>query len=95
MNWKYESLTQEHQLIDGKSILVKIQLYPTKKGNYKVISIISGIYYGQKIQKKLETQKKEWVAYRKKFPNKTQANEYINRKREAISRFIKARESEA
>ena len=95
MKWKYESLTQEHQLAYEKSILAKIQLYPTKKGHYKVISMISGIYYGQKIQEKMEKQKKEWVAYRKKFPDKASANEYITRKRDEVLRFIKAREKEA
>ncbi len=95
MKWKYESLTQEHQLVYEKSVLVKIQLYPTKKGHYKVTTMISGIYYGQRIQKKLEKQKKEWVAYRKKFADKTSANEYINRKRDEVLRFVKAREKEA
>lgn len=58
MNWKYESLTQEHQLIDGKSILVKIQLYPTKKGNYKVISIISDLLWAENTKEARNAKKK-------------------------------------
>ncbi len=95
MNWKFEGLVQEHQLIFGKSILARIQYGPTRKGKYFVTTLISGIYYSAHTQKKLEQEKKEWVAYRKKFKDKATAMTYINRKKDEVTRFITAREKEA
>lgn len=95
MIWKYEGLVQEHQLIDGKTIIARIFLNPTRKGKFRVTTLISMIYFGQKKQKYLERHKREWLAYRKKFDTKPNANQYIDRKKEIILRFVKIREKEA
>lgn len=95
MQWKYDTLLQEHQLVSDKSILAKIQMNATKKGRYKVTTVISWIYYGKKLQNTMEKHKNEWVAYRKKFKDKPRANDYIVRKKECVLKFIKQREKEA
>ena len=94
MDWTYESLMQEHQLLYKKSVLARIQLNPTRKGKYRVTSLISGIYYGQKKMEYLERRNREWVAYRKTYSDKSSALDYIRRKKQEISRFIAAREKE-
>ena len=95
MNWIYESLGQEHQLVFQKSILARIVISFTKKGKFVAITMISGIYFSAKTQERLEKEKKEWVAYRKKFKTKSDANEYVKRKKEVVLKFIKSREKEA
>ena len=95
MQWKHEPLVQEHQLLYNQTILARIQLVPVKKGGFKVVTLISGIYFGTRLQQELERQKKQWVAYRKKFADREQANLYIARKKEVVTKFVTAREKEA
>ena len=94
MKWKYDSLIKEHKLNYNDSVLSRIQLVRTKKDKYIAITLVSGIYYGIKKQEELEKKNKEWVAYRKKFKDRTMANSYIERKKKAILLFINAREKE-
>lgn len=95
MNWKYDSIAQEHQLSYEGGILARIQNNPRRKGGIKVSTMISAIYFSMKKQEKLEKQKKEWVAYHKIFKNKTEASTYITRKKEIVKKFIQVREKEA
>jgi len=94
MRWKYSISVQEHQLVYQESVLARIQMLPKKRGGYKVTTLISGIYFGAKKQKYLEKRNREWVAYRKKFHKKENAERYISRKKAEVLRFIKAREKE-
>jgi hypothetical protein len=94
MQWKYDSTVQEHQLNYNKTVLARIQTTPLKHGGFKVITLISGIYFGMKRQLALEKQKKQWVAYRKRLLDREQVNLYIGRKKEAVQKFIEAREKE-
>ena len=94
MNWKYDSVVQEHQLVDGKNVLARVQSSPRKRGGFTVTTLIYGIYFGLKKQLLLEKQKKEWVASRKKFKDKETANEYIARRKQGVQKFISAREKE-
>ncbi len=95
MTWKYEALIKEYQLKYGSSILARIQSKITRKGKYIVTTLISGIYFGQKIQKELQEKKHEWVAYHKKVKDRNASEIYIGRKKDEVARFIKARENEA
>ena len=95
MNWIYDSIVLEHKLVYEKSVLARIQIVANKKGGFKVTTLISAIYFGARTQAQFERQKKEWVAYRKKFKDRSSANAYIGRKKEAVLRFVKAREKEA
>jgi hypothetical protein len=94
MQWRYDSQIQEHQLAYNKTILARIQVTPLKRGGMKVVTMVSGIYFGRKTQEELEHQKKQWIACRKKYKDKDSANQYIARKKEAVLRFILAREKE-
>lgn len=93
MTWKYEGLVQEHQLVDGNSIVARIFLNPTRKGKFRVTTLISMIYFGEKQQQYLEKRKRQWLAYRKKFTDKTKANQYIERKKAIVLRFVQLREA--
>lgn len=80
--------------MDSQKVLARICTVGSKKGNVKVITLIEACYFGMATQKKLEKQKKQWVAYRKKFADRDQASSYIERKKQAVSKFIAAREKE-
>ena len=95
INWKYDNVLHEYQLLYQNSVLARIQTTPRKKGGVVVKSLISAIYFGYKRQEYLEKHNNEWVAYRKKFKERDLANAYINRKKDEISRFITIREKEA
>ena len=94
MNWKYDGTLQEHHLKYKNSILAKIQTRPRKRGGITVITLISGIYFGWRTQKKLEKLNKEWIAYRKKFKTREEAEIYISRKKKEVLKFIESREKE-
>lgn len=94
MNWKYDNIMQESQLLDGGSKLARILIIPQQKGGVIVKSLVSFIYYGTRRQEKMEKQKKEWVARKRKFKERKDAQKYVEIKKEEIQRFILAREKE-
>ncbi len=94
MNWKYDNIMQESQLLDGGSKLARILIIPRQKGGVIVKSLVSFIYYGTRRQEKMEKQKKEWVARKRKFKERKDAQKYVEIKKEEIQRFILAREKE-
>ncbi len=93
MNWKYSNIHQEHQLLDGGQTLARIQVKQKKK-NFRVITLLSFIYVGTKRQEKLEKQKKEWFTHHKKLKDRKDVTAYIERKKEAVKKYITCREKE-
>lgn len=94
MKWKYDANIQEYHLLYGKGILAKIQTNFTKHGRYIVTTLISGIYFSMRKQMKMEKHKNEWVAYRRQCKDKAEVQTYIQRKQDAVLRFLQARDKE-
>jgi hypothetical protein len=96
MEWQYNQMRQVHDLLDVGTVLARIFVAekPRLAHPFRTRSLISAFYYGEKTLGRLDRAKKEWVSNTRKFPDRKELDEYIERRKSGIERFIRARTAE-
>lgn len=94
MQWTSDSRGSSHSLDDKGTELARMHLVdkPGRSNRFKVKVLVSFLYFGKRIQKKLEKSRKEWRAVTRKFRTEAEARKYIETKKDEITRFIAERE---
>lgn len=96
MQWTYDSARCVHELQYGGTVLARIfvQMKEERTNAIKVKAMVSALYYGTRRAQALERRKKEWVTVKRKFKEAVELEQYLERKKAAVVRFIEARERE-
>ena len=96
MEWRFNPMRQVHEFVGDGTVLAQIFIAekPRFALPFRAKSLISAFYFGEKTLSRLDRAKKEWISNGRKFRSRSELDEYVERRKTAIERFIRARESE-
>ena len=95
-NNKYNQMRQVHELVCNGTVLARIFVAekPRLARPFRTRCLISAFYFGEKTLARLDRAKKEWVSNRRKFRERNELDEYLERRKGEVERFIRTREAE-